>query len=226
MVRVDSLPQYPSIKGRFLFTHKTLAIKRLCKRFSFVRYSVRKPFARYVILPHEMILIIVWNDADCSIKSIILAKWTHQMVLCTASFSIMQSIVTRHKHITLWDYNDWDWKIKGYKRDRKTWEKHAANIRTALYFLFSAFATCGKQTIVSSETTPAPNTFFYPFWNKLRCRKQQIGLLSMTLSYLLAHKYNSQRYPYSRLPNAKYLLVWLPSQQHKLPLAYIVISKG
>jgi len=27
----------------------------------------------------------------------------------------------------------------------------------------AAFATCGKQAIVSSETTPAPNRFFYPF---------------------------------------------------------------
>ena len=163
MANIAPLSQNSSIKSCFCFTHKTLSIKRLHKTFPLVRYSVRKPFARCVILPHEMTLIIVWNDADCSIKNVILARWTHQMVLLVASISIMQSSVSRHKQITLWDYNDWDWKIKGYKRDRKTWEKHATNIRNALYFLFSAFATCGKQAIVSSETTPAPNRFFYLF---------------------------------------------------------------
>ena len=163
MANIAPLSQNSSIKSCFCFTHKTLAIKRLHKRFAFVRYSVWKQLAKCVILPHEMILIIVWNDADCSIKSIILVRWTYQMELFIAPFSVMLSSVSYHKQVTLWDYNDWDWKIKGYKRDRKTWEKHAANIRTALYFLFSAFATCGKQAIVSSETTPAPNRFFYLF---------------------------------------------------------------
>ena len=163
MANIAPLSQNSSIKSCFCFTHKTLSIKRLHKTFPLIQYSVWKQLTKCVILPREMTLIIAWNDADCSIKNVILARWTHQMILLVASFSIIQSSVSHHKHITLWDYNDWDWKIKGYKRDRKTWEKHAANIRNALYFLFSAFATSGKLAIVSSETTPALYTFFYPF---------------------------------------------------------------
>jgi len=96
MVNIAPSSQNSSIKSCFCFAHKTLAIKRLYKRFSFVRYYVRKPFARCVILPHEMTLIIVWNDADCSIKNVILARWTHQMVLLIASISIIQSSVSHH----------------------------------------------------------------------------------------------------------------------------------
>jgi len=103
MANMAPLSQNSSIKSCFCFTHKTLAIKRLYKRFAFVRYSVWEPFARCVILPHEMTLIIAWNDADCSIKSVILARWTHQMVLLVVSISIIQSSLSHHKPFTLWD---------------------------------------------------------------------------------------------------------------------------